>query len=260
MMSTGDVQVKRKGKDGNGVEVEITKSDKGRMRPTELWREFEARVAYLNPSLVVLDTLADVYGGDENVRTQVRQFVSMLRDLAIRNNCAVLLLGHPSLSGMMSGSGSSGSTGWNNSVRSRLYLHRQLTEDGKPDKDAIKRDPKLRILEVMKANYGAGVGDEIHMRWEAGRFAFVEPRVDIDEHRKRRWVVCGTAGEVQRVESRGRGKSPRRRICAAGVPHNSEGRVFRSLPKRDGTFARYEPNHHRALWAAVEETDPTRRR
>ncbi len=70
----------------------------------------------------------------------------MLRDLAIDHDCAVLLLSHPSLTGLNSGTGTSGSTAWNNSVRSRLYL--QATS------------PDTRTLKVVKANHGK-VGDEI---------------------------------------------------------------------------------------------------
>jgi RecA-family ATPase len=55
-----------------------------------------------------------VFGGDEINRSQVRKFVSMLRGLAIEYDCAVLLLSHPSLTGPNSGTGTSGSTAWNN--------------------------------------------------------------------------------------------------------------------------------------------------
>jgi RecA-family ATPase len=50
---------------------------------------------------------------------------------------------------MNSGSGTSGSTAWNNSVRSRLYLT-------KADADG---DPDIRILKAMKANYAPSLSD-----------------------------------------------------------------------------------------------------
>ena len=53
------------------------------------------------------------FGGDERTK-QVRRFISMLRALAIKIDCSVLLLSHPSVAGMTSGSGLSGSTAWNN--------------------------------------------------------------------------------------------------------------------------------------------------
>jgi len=74
----------------------------------------------------------------------------------------VMLLAHPSLTGLNSGSGSSGSTAWNNSVRSRLYLSRIVAEGLEPDPDA-------RLLSTKKANYGP-VGGEIAMKWREGVF------------------------------------------------------------------------------------------
>jgi Toprim-like len=59
--------------------------------------------------------------------------------------------------------GLSGSTAWNASVRSRLYLERAKTEkDEEPD-------PDLRVLEVVKSNYGP-VGERINLRWKDGLF------------------------------------------------------------------------------------------
>lgn len=129
----------------------------GNMEPTPLWRGIESYVKERQPKLVVLDTAADLFGGDEIKRGQVRQFIALLRKLAITNDCAIILLAHPSVQGMQSGTGSSGSTAWNNSVRSRLYL----TKD-KDDKD-------LRILTTMKANYGE-TGGTMRLRWRAGAF------------------------------------------------------------------------------------------
>jgi hypothetical protein len=114
-------------------------------------------VETFRPELLILDTSADLFGGDENNRVHVRFFVTMLRKLAMDHNVAVLLLSHPSVSGMQSGSGTSGSTAWNNSVRSRLYL------------TADKDDDDLRVLKGMKANYGRK-GGELKLRWHEGAF------------------------------------------------------------------------------------------
>lgn len=97
------------------------------LAPTALWAELRAEVLEFRPVLLVLDTLADVFGGSEKDRAQVRQFVGLLRGLAIEADLATLLLGHPSIAGMASGAGTSGSTAWSNSVRSRLCLERLKT-------------------------------------------------------------------------------------------------------------------------------------
>jgi RecA-family ATPase len=130
---------------------------------TALYEELARRAEVERPRLIVLDTLADLYPGNENERTKVRQFITILRRLAIRADCAVVLLGHPSLTGLSTGSGTSGSTAWNNSVRSRLYLER-IEEGG------YEPDPDRRKLTTKKANYGR-VGGEILVRWQDGAFA-----------------------------------------------------------------------------------------
>ncbi|MQX70073.1 AAA family ATPase [Sinorhizobium meliloti] len=133
----------------------------GVMQPTSVWRNFTNVAREFGPSLVVLDTVADLFGGDEIKRGQARQFIGMLRKLAIEIDAAIVLLAHPSAEGMRSGTGSSGSTGWKNSSRSMLYFTRQDSQD-----DA---DPNARVLATKKANYGK-VGGELKLRWEDGVF------------------------------------------------------------------------------------------
>ncbi|MBL4556471.1 MAG: AAA family ATPase [Rhodobacteraceae bacterium] len=139
---------------------------------TPLAAQIEAEIASIRPALVVLDTAADLFGGSEIDRAQVRQFIGQLRGIAIRNSTAVLLLAHPSVAGMQNGSGLSGSTAWNNSVRSRLYLDRVID-------DGYEADPDARRLSVKKSNY-AGTATEIAMKWIDGRFVADQPADGID--------------------------------------------------------------------------------
>ncbi len=74
----------------------------------------------------------------------------------------MVLLAHPSLSGLNSGTGTSGSTAWNNSVRPRLYLVR-IAEEG------FERYSKARVLKMMKSNYGP-TGGKIGLTWKEGVF------------------------------------------------------------------------------------------
>jgi archaellum biogenesis ATPase FlaH len=133
----------------------------GALAATALYNELDDVLAESRPALLVLDTLADTFGGNEIIRAQVRQFVSMLRRLALRHGCTIVVLAHPSLAGMEKGT--SGSTGWSNSVRSRLYFQRVHESDGS------EADEDARVLRVAKSNYGR-VGLEIAMRWQAGVF------------------------------------------------------------------------------------------
>jgi RecA-family ATPase len=116
----------------------------------------------LEARLVIVDTAADTFGGNENDRSQVRQFVSRaLGSIAQKINGAVLLCAHPSRSGLTSGEGDGGSTGWSNAFRSRLYLRALDHGNGE------KPDPNARVLERRKANY-ASRNDEIRLRWRNG--------------------------------------------------------------------------------------------
>lgn len=114
-----------------------------------------AQVELCRPSLLILDTLTDVYGGDEIVRRQVNYFIKTVLGRMIKDSpmpLTVLLLGHPSQAGKTDGRGFSGSGAWNNAVRSRIYLTKP--EDGQSDE---------RILTRGKANYAAS-GDETAIR------------------------------------------------------------------------------------------------
>jgi hypothetical protein len=133
-----------------------------------------AQVRALNPRLLILDTLADIYGGSEIDRVQVNYFVKTVLGGLIREQAAaghpltVLLLGHPSVGGKADGRGFSGSTAWNNAVRARLYLTRP--EDG---------DTNDRVLTRGKANYAAS-GDSTAIRLHFLDGA-LRPEVDVPE-------------------------------------------------------------------------------
>jgi RecA-family ATPase len=113
---------------------------------------------------LVLDTAADLFGGNEIIRAQVNHFIKSVCGGFIRAAkdkgwiLTVLLLAHPSQSGRNSGSGESGSTAWNNAVRSRLYLTRDEQGGGND-----------RILTRMKSNYAAAGQDQcINLEWREG--------------------------------------------------------------------------------------------
>ena len=135
----------------------------GIVEPTQLFHRLHKAVCETKPKTLVLDTSADVYAGNENDRVQVRQFVGLLRRLAIDGNCAVLLCSHPSLTGISTGTGLSGSTGWHNSVRARMFFKAATTEQGE------EPNPELRELQFMKNNYGP-IGVSILLRWRNGVF------------------------------------------------------------------------------------------
>jgi len=147
---------------------------KGQIEPTPMYHALDAYMAGWKPSLTILDVLADMFSGDENSRPQSRQFVGLLKKLARKHGCAFLLLSHPSLTGMNTGTGMSGSTGWSNAVRSRLYFQMAKASDGaEPDKN-------LRTLEGMKSNY-CQAGGKINLKWEKGLFVPIQGPAGLDK-------------------------------------------------------------------------------
>lgn len=140
---------------------------------TERLEELTAVVKEFGAKLVVIDTAADTFGGNENDRGQVRQYIgTALNRLARDIDGAVLLCAHPSRSGMgVSGDLDGGSTAWSNSVRSRWSLAR-------PKGDGEPPDPDERVLTRRKANYAA-IGADVRISWQRGVLVPVHERTGL---------------------------------------------------------------------------------
>jgi RecA-family ATPase len=152
-----------------GKDAVLAHADKsGLVKPTPLLARLRTAVLDIKPKSVSLDTSADVFVGNESDRSQVRQFIGLLRGLAIEGNTAISLCSHPSLTGINSDTGLSGSTAWHNSVRARAYFKAAATADGEMP------DPDLRELVFLKNNYGPKA-ERILLRWRDGVF-IVEPK------------------------------------------------------------------------------------
>lgn len=163
-----------------GMDAGLARFDRdGNMTATAIWPKLVAAVQAIRPKLVVLDNLADIFQGNEIDKQQARAFVNLLRRLCITLDTTVIVLAHPSQAGMESGRGTSGNTAWSNSVRSRLYMERDVSAgaDGKPDKNS-------RLLTVMKANYSA-TGTQVRVRWNDGRFVIAPPSAEAQRERNR---------------------------------------------------------------------------
>ena len=154
---------------------ELVEVDKGgMMKKTPYFEWLERTIKQLGAKLVVLDAAANLYGGDEINRRQVKSFITMLRQLAVEIDGAIVLLAHPSVQGIQTGTGLSGSTSWNNSVRSRLYLNREKSDKGE------EADPNVRVLTKMKSNYSS-TGDKVRVRWTQGAFIALDTSGTLDK-------------------------------------------------------------------------------
>jgi len=88
--------------------------------------------------------------------------------LAIDANASVVVSSHPSLTGLASKSGLSGSTAWHASVRARAWLRNRTTAEGD------EPDPDTRELCFFKNQYGA-LSETVVLRWKNGLYV-PEPR------------------------------------------------------------------------------------
>ena len=85
-----------------------TKDATGRIVATEMFRFFANKIEKHRPALVIVDSLYDIYGGDETRAHRSGNSSACCAALG-KFECALIVLGHPSLYGMASGTGTSGS-------------------------------------------------------------------------------------------------------------------------------------------------------
>lgn len=142
----------------------VTFDRHGAPQMTAFFDKLARRALSNRVEFLVLDTAADLFGGNENIRSEVNFFIKSTCGKIIKTAkdagfvMTILVLAHPSQAGKASGSGESGSTSWNNAVRSRLYITRP--EEGLAEQ---------RTLTRMKSNYSAsGVDENLELLWNAG--------------------------------------------------------------------------------------------
>jgi RecA-family ATPase len=191
---------------GEDCQLAVASRRTGLLEPTKLFTRLHEAARDIKPKHIGLDTSADVFGGNEIDRVQVRQFCALLRKLAITADGTVMLLGHPSLTGVSTGTGISGSTAWHNSVRARMYL-KSLDQQGNESSDE-EEDPPAdtpRKLEFKKNQYGKP-HKSIILHYKQGVFIPADAAADshlfklqVDEH----FLVL-----LRRLNSQGRNVSP----------------------------------------------------
>jgi RecA-family ATPase len=195
----------------------------GVILPTALYYAILKAASDIGARLVILDTAADLFGGNENDRGQVRQFIGALSRLAMAIKGAVVLNAHPSRSGMASGgSMDSGSTGWSNSARSRLSLERLKADGDEPV------DTDVRILTKRKANRSS-IGEFIKLRWHEGVIAST------------RTGATGFSGAPQQADAEAvfltlltRTEAEGRPVSASSAAPNYAPKLFGKHPDRQG--------------------------
>lgn len=134
-------------------------SHDGTMRTAPRFEQIVEKCRELEIGFLVLDNTAHLFTGNENDRHQVAAFINLCNRLALSINGAVVIVGHPN----KAGDSYSGSTAWENQVRSRLFMEIPTDENGNA------QDPDARVMRREKANYAQRGGD-LEFRWYKGAF------------------------------------------------------------------------------------------
>jgi RecA-family ATPase len=135
----------------------------GNVEVTRLYKQLYETAGDIRPKNISIDTLSRAFSGSEIDRVQVYAFAMHMQALAKVAGGSVTVLSHPSLQGINSGSGISGSTAWHGAFRFRMYLKSAKPEEGEqPDND-------LREIEFKKNQYGPK-GESIILRYQRGLF------------------------------------------------------------------------------------------
>lgn len=134
---------------------------RGNLGPTPFWDSFWDFVAEHGSQLVMLDTTAVVYDGNENIRSEVTPFMRALTRKAAEGNLAIILASHPARG---TPHGYSGSTAWLGSSRFAFNLGRPKDFDPETGQPALER-----VIRGLKFNYSAGIAAE-KILWNRGVF------------------------------------------------------------------------------------------
>jgi RecA-family ATPase len=135
----------------------------GKIDVTALYKQLYEAAGDIKPKNISIDTLSRAFAGSEIDRVQVYAFCMHMQAMAEAAEGSVTVLSHPSLQGIASGSGISGSTAWHGAFRFRQYLKGAKADGGEqPDND-------VREIEFKKNQYGPR-GETIVLRYQRGLF------------------------------------------------------------------------------------------
>jgi RecA-family ATPase len=133
----------------------------GKVEVTKLYRQLYEAAGDIKPINISIDPLTRAFAGSEIDRVQVYTFAMHMQALALAANGSVTVVSHPSLQGMSSKSGLSGSTAWHGAFRFRYYLSGIKQADGEqPEGD-------LRELQFKKNQYGP-ICEALTLRYQDG--------------------------------------------------------------------------------------------
>ncbi len=140
---------------------------------TDRYRWLRDEILGFGARVALIDTVGHAFGGNENDRGQVTAFLgvaltALAQQMGDGAGGSLLITGHPSKSGVATGSGDSGSMGWVGAARAVWVLQRPSVEvaNGRMAPD-MRSDN--RILTCKKVN-SAKAGQQVTARWSDGFF------------------------------------------------------------------------------------------
>lgn len=149
-----------------GLDNTILATEYGRPAWTPRVEVLRQQLNDLHIDLLILDNLAHVFAASENDRASVTMFAAGLCGLVLERPWCPMLIGHVAKS---QGSEYAGSTAWENAVRMRWFLGKNMP-DAQEDDDQSESD--MRILAKRKSNYSSD--DVIRLRVGDRRFHIEE--------------------------------------------------------------------------------------
>jgi RecA-family ATPase len=156
----------------------------GTLEATPLYNQIVEAAGDIKPINVSIDPLSAVFAGNEIDRTHAYAFRRFMLAIAKASRAerhtgatfggSVTLLAHPSLAGISSGTGLSGSTGWHGAPRFRQYLK------GVKDAEGEQEQSDLRELQFKKVQYGPA-SESLMLRYHHGVFVQVGGPSDLEK-------------------------------------------------------------------------------
>jgi RecA-family ATPase len=174
----------------------------GKVEVTPLYNHLYEAAGDIKPKNISVDTLSRAFAGNEIDRVQVYAFAMHMQALAKVAGGSVTVLSHPSLAGISSGSGISGSTAWHGAFRFRQYLTGIKPSDGE------QPDSNVRELQFKKNQYGP-LGESVAVRYQRGLFLPIAGMSNLDKLARQQGADEAFLALLARYEGEGRNVNDR---------------------------------------------------
>ncbi|MBU1607181.1 MAG: AAA family ATPase [Alphaproteobacteria bacterium] len=204
--------ISRRGEIDNELNAQVEAEE---TKPSALYRRIATTIEATGARHVWLDHVAHLFHGNENDRGEVTRFVNLLNRLAGETGASIVLLGHPN----KGGDDYSGSTGWTNAVRSRIFLEHDEETD-------------VRTIRNPKSNY-ARKGQETRFLWIDWAFV-LEDDLPPDRARSLRETATASADNDRFMACLAEMLRQRRPVSESRNASNYAPKVFAGMAEAKG--------------------------